>query len=1219
MTRSIDDRFSLFCAGRPQTGNHATVRVPGRPGTTSRMRTPSRLGDIPILFVLLFLLASSGWAQKDMGNIVGVVKDSTGAVVSDAKVAVTDMDRGSTFPTTTNSSGEYVAGPLRIGQYTVTVEKSGFKKAVAGPIPVNVQDRLAVDVTLQVGTINETMTVSTTGAQLETETSELGQVVGSRTATTLPLNGRNFAQLAQLAVGVAPSEPGSRTETSFGFSSNGARALQNNFLLDGIDNNANLGDVLNGSAYVIQPSVDAIGEFKVETNSYSSEFGRGNGAIMNAVIKSGTNGFHGDLYEFIRNDKLDGRNAFDFFGRQAYQQNQFGATLGGPIKKDRTFFFVDYEGLRIRQALPQLLLIPTPTMLGGDFSSFLDLGTPIAGALDCSGNPTYQGEVFNPRLTQTSGLNANGFCGVPLGVDGSGVPTNIFPSTGPSAINSVAAGIAALFPRPNVDVNGNNYLVDPKKSLQQNNFDVRLDHRFSGRDNFFARFSYEDQPISTPGPFTNVLDGGGFTAGDQDNAYRSAAISELHTFSTTLLNEFRLGYNRINSHRVEPNANTNVSGQLGLLGVPFKPGIGGLPSMCFVNYSCIGSSDFLPSVEKQNSFVLNENLIWSRGRHSMKFGTEIRKEQFTIFQDSAPRGDMVYGPDFTSNPALPTNPDGSPTGGNEIASFLLGVPDGASIVNLHGVDYHRVTFAFFGQDDVRVNDRLTLNLGLRYEVFRPVTESKNQEATFDFRTNTLIVPKGQTAQLTPTIASFLPLQATASPGLISPDYKDFAPRLGLAYKLTDKLVLRGGYGIFYGGQENGPFSFPSPGFNPPFFITQAFSSPCGNPVPPNANPADPGNCAIGVKLGPPADSSLMINNFWTQGYPANSLADPNNPSLYSIDPHLTTPMMQQWHFGVEYQLPSDTVVELSYAGSHGQRLYGFYNGNQATPSTDSSAPLAPRRPFPLVDGTIDSFRSDTISNYHSLQARVEKRLSHGLQFEASYTYSHSLDDASSASLGSLNNGDFRDQRHPELEYGNSDFDVRHHLVVSYAWQLPFGKGRLFGGNAAGFLNQVIGNWQIAGITSASTGNWFTVTTPLVNSSNTDCGGTVSFNCARPNVVGDPNGRPCAPGTFFNTCAFTTTNLVQGAFGNEGRNIVHGPGYQTWDVTLLKAFPVREQMRFEFRADFFNIWNHVNPLWGPIGAAGQVEPVAIELGTPQFGQIQAARDPRFIQFAMKFYF
>lgn len=603
----------------------------------------------------------------------------------------------------------------------------------------------------------------------------------------------------------------------------------------------------------------------------------------------------------------------------------------------------------------------------------------------------------------------------------------------------------------------------------------------------------------------------------------------------------------------------------------------------------------------------------------MKFGTEIRKEQFTIFQISAPRGDMGYGPDFTDNPQYPLNPDGSTAGGNDFASFLLGIPDYGDLASLQNVDYNRRIFAFFAEDDIRVNPKLTLNLGLRYEIFMPVTEGENEEATFDFRSDSLIVPKGQNAQLTPAIASFLPIQRNGSPGLVSPDYLDLAPRIGFAYQLTSKLVLRGGYGIFYGGQESGPFSFPSPGFNPPFFKQQAFNSPCGSPSLPNANAQDVNNCAIGLLApGPPPPNSLMINNFWTQGYPPSSLTNPNNPLLYSIDPDIKTPMMQQWHLGVEYQLPSQTVLQIAYAGSHGLRLYGFYNGNQALPSTNPNAPLAPRRPFPAVDGTIDTFRSNTISNYDALQVHVEKRFSHGLQFEASYTYSHALDDASSASLGSLSNGDFRDQRYPGMEYGNGDVDVRQHAVVAYAYQLPFGRGQAYAGNATGFLNQLVGGWQLSGIVSVSTGNWFTVSDPLVNSSNTDCGGTVAFNCARANVIGNPNSKPCLAGTFYNTCAFTS-DLVQGTFGDGGRNIVLGPGYQDWDLSILKTFPVREQMRFEFRTDIFNIWNHTNFLTGPTGADGQFEPVAVELGTAQMGFPQAARDPREIQFALKFLF
>ena len=1191
-------------------------------------RFPWRLGMV--VLVALVLLAGVAWGQKDTGMIVGTVKDSSGALIGNAKVTVTDVDRGTAFETTTNVAGEYVAGPLKIGNYRVLVEKAGFKKTAIGPISLNVQDRLAVDAVLQVGTITETMTVTTAPPQLETETSDLGQVVDSRRATTLPLNGRNYAQLALLGAGVAPSEPGSRTETTFGFSSNGARALQNNFLLDGIDNNANLGDVLNGSAYVIQPSVDAIAEFKVQTNSYSAEFGRGNGAIMNAVIKSGTNDLHGSAYEFLRNDMFDARNAFDAFGKQPHKQNQFGATFGGPILKGKTFFFVDYEGLRVRRATPQLLAIPTQDQIQGNFSDQLDLSSPVMNdgnpVLDCSGNPTYQGEIFNTRLTQQIGEGL--YCGVPIGVDESGVPTNIFPSDGPNAMNPVAVAMGALFPAPNVDPDlfgGNNYLVDPKIHSSQNNFDVRIDHTISQKDFLFGRFSYEDQPSQTPGPFSSVLDGGGFTSGDQDNAYRSVAISETHLFSPTFVNEARLGYNRINSHRLEANAGVDVSGGLGLKGVPFSPGIGGLPNICFNNFACIGSSGFLPSLEKQNSYVLNENLTWTRGRHAMKFGTEIRKEQFTIFQPSTPRGFLQFGEDFTNNPGLPANPDGSPTGGSDFASFLLGVSDGAQLVSLHNVDYHRNIYAFYVQDDIKVGDRLTLNLGLRYELFSTIKEAHDQQATFDFATQSLIVPKGQNQELTPCLATgepnppcfLLPVNRNGSRGLISPDLNNFAPRVGLAYRLTDKLVLRSGYGIFYGGQENGPYSNPSPGFNPPFFSSQSFvpqfSDQCqAAPLFPNANLDDPTNCAIGFV--PPDNMGLAINDFWSQGFPATSLSDPNSPVLYSVDPRLRTPMTHQWHFGMEYQLPSQIVFQMSYGGSHGQNLYAFYNGNQIVPV---GPPEDHVRPVPNINTQISTFRSNTYSNYHSLQARFEKRFSNGLQFEFSYTYSHALDDASSASLGSLNNGDFRDQRFPQLEYSNADFDVRHRFIGSYIYDLPFGKGRAFGRNASGFANQVIGGWQVAGIVSASTGNYATVTDPF-SETGVDCGGTVTWNCARANRVGDPNGKHCESGTFFNTCAFDR-NADPTVLGNGGRNIVRGPGYQNWDVSLLKTFPMREQMRFEFRADFFNIWNHVNPLWGPVGAAGQVEPVAVELGTDQFGRVQAARDPRLIQFALKFAF
>jgi carboxypeptidase family protein/TonB-dependent receptor-like protein len=1173
-----------------------------------RFRAPRRTPGRVLAAVVLATLcgAPAALAQKDAGSIVGVVKDPSGAAVQGASVTASSVDRGEKQTATSDEQGSYVFTALHIGKYKITIAKQGFKTAEAGPLTVNVQDRVAVDVTLQPGAVSETVEVTAQGVQLETETSDLGQVVDQKRIETLPLNGRNYAQLAQLGAGVAPSEPGSRVSGSYGFSSNGARALQNNFLLDGVDNNANLGDVLNESSYVIQPSVDAIEEFKVQTNAYSAEFGRGNGAILNAVIKSGTNGFHGDAYEFLRNDVLDAANSTlksQGFGREAYKQNQFGATLGGPIVRDRTFFFMDYEGLRIHEGIILNGTIPDQSMIGGDFSEILTNTPAMAAdvngnptgqtALDCSGNPTFVGELFNARLTQASNLNANGFCGVPI--KGPSGQLNVF--GGNTQIDPLAARLAALYPAPNSSTNGYNYIAVPLQQTTRNNFDVRVDHKFSDADSSFARFSYEDQPRSIPAPFGNALDGGGFFSGNEENSYRSLAISENHTFSPTALNEFRFGYNRINSHRFQQNADTDVSSELGFPGVPYSPGNGGLPSISFSDGSSvgIGSSGYLPSIEKQNSFVFTDNFNKVIGAHALKFGAEIRKEQFTIFQPSQSRGAENFGTEFTSNPAAIAS-DGT---GNAFATFLLGIPDGGSIVNLHDIDYRRQIYAEYLQDDWKVSKRLTLNLGLRYEIFGTVKEAHDQQGTFDFATDTLIVPKGVSAQLTPTIASYLPISATGTPGLIGPDLNNFAPRIGFAYKLMDKLVVRGGYGIFYGGQENGPFSNPSPGFNPPFFVTQSFNPTCGQGI---ANPAV-------------LDCSIPGLNVLSQGFPANALVDPNTPILYSISPNLRTPYNQQYHLGLQYEVAPNTILDISYGGSRGLKLYTFYNGNQAVPTDDLSAPTAPRRPFPAVDSSIALFRSDGISNYNSLQVRLERQFSHGLQFEASYTFAHSLDDASSASLGSANQGDFRLQTDPRLEYGNSDFDVRHRFVFSSIYELPFGKDKLLGRNASGWENQIIGNWQMAVIATASTGNWYTPTDISANVSTSDCGGTVE-NCIRPNLVGNPNAKPCVAGTLFNTCAFASDTVV-GTFGNAGRNIIQGPGYQNWDISLFKTFPIRERMRFEFRAEFFNAFNHANPEFTNPETIS--ENTATELGSATYGFAGYTRTPRQIQFALKFYF
>jgi len=1141
------------------------------------------------VLVLLLALGHLSWAQKDTASIVGTVKDATGALVADAKVTVTDVDRGVTFVTASNPSGYYSAGPLHIGRYSVKIEKEGFKTAVAGLVELQVQDRAEVNVILPVGRVQETVEVTGVRPMMETQTSELGQVVDNKRMGQLPLNGRNFSQLAFLSAGVAPAEPGSRNEGSYGFSSNGGRSYQNNYLLDGIDNNSNLTDLLNGTSYVIQPSVDAIQEFKVQTNAYSAEFGRGNGAILNATIKSGTNQVHGDIYEFLRNDKLDARDYFQTV-RGAYQQNQFGGTIGGPIVlgklyngRNKSFFFFDYEGLRVRQARTLTATVPTAAERQGDFSSQLDLTSPAA-ALDCNGHPTYAGEIFDVRRTQTT---AAGLCGLPFGYDASGNPTNIIPA---ALMDPLAVKLTSLWPLPNVfGVSGHNFLATPKRTENRNNFDIRVDHVFSQKDASFYRFSYEKQPSVIPSVFQATGgDGNDFFTGNEQNFYLSAAISETHVFNPHVINEFRLGYNRINSHRYQFNYNRNVSAELGIPGVPYAPLNGGLPEFDFSDVDGIGDPTFLPSLEIQNTYTLSDNLTWVHGQHSFKFGGEVRREEFTIFQPASPRGQLNFGNLFTDNPGTPGS------GGSGFASWLMGLPDGGYITNLHNVDYHRRAFSLYVQDDYTVTSRLTLNLGLRYDLFGSVQERNDQEGTYNIATRTLYVPVGQTQQLTPIIAALVPISATAPKGLVNPIKTNFAPRIGLAYKLTNKLVARAGYGVFYSGYESGPWSNPSPGFNPPFFVTENYNTPCSAP---SVNPA-----------AGQTDCSIPGFSHFYQGFPGNSLIDPNTPQLLELDPRIRSPYTQQWHLTTEYQLPGDAVVEVGYAGSKGSKLYTYWDGNQPAPTTDPTAPYAPRRPVPIIDSSISVFASSGSSTYNSLQTRVEKRFSHGFSLLAGYTWSHSIDNESSANLGSNNNSGPRFFRlHPEWEKGNSDFDIRHRFTLGYVWDLPFGNGKAVAGGATGALDKVIGGWQISGITTLSSGNWLTITDGNGNFANSTGG-------QRPKVVPgqDPNGRPCIPGTFFNTCAFT--DPPPGSFGDAGRNIVRGPGFQIWDASLLKQIPINESRRFEFRAEFFNVPNHTN--FTP-SCAYCASP--LDMASGSYGFITAAKPPRQIQFGLKFYY
>jgi outer membrane receptor protein involved in Fe transport len=1130
------------------------------------------------LLAAIFFLASPLIAQTDTASLEGRVVDSSGALITSASVSVVNLQTNFTYHAVSDSAGQWAISPIRIGSYRVTIEAVGFKKVVTGSITLDVQQRQRVDVTLLPGEVTQQVEVQGSSPLIQTDTSESGQVIDSETMVGMPLNGRNAVQLAQLTVGVNANEPGGRTTSTFGFSADGSRSIDNNFLLDGIDNNSNLPDLLNGANYVIMPPPDALQEFKIETDNYDAEFGRSTGAIVNAVTRSGSNDFHGALYEFLRNQKLDAMNYYDA-KLQPYHQNQFGVAVGGRVLRNKLFFFADYEGLRISQAQPNTALVPTTAQRSGDFSSQLNLAAPT-GVADCNGKPTYSGELFDTTLTKASSATPSGYCGVPFGYGIDGNPSNVIPA---GKIDQLGQTLIQLFPQANVTASGYNFLSDPLLTENANQEDYRVDQVFSTHDTAFYRFSMSRSPSIIPSPFPGVADGGGFFTGVQQlNAY-SAAISEAHIISAAKVNEIRIGYNRQYTFRYQENYTQNESGSLGFPGVPYATGNGGLPQLTFSDASTLGSPTYLPAIERQNTYVVADTFTLIAGKQTWKFGGEIRPEEFTMSEPPSARGNMGFGPQFTDNAGDPGS------GGSGLATLLTGQPGSGGIDSIETGDYGRHTYSGFVQDDWRLTPRLSLNLGLRYEYYSPTTESSNAQANFNYYTGNLDIPKDSNGALTPYLATIIPVNHNASDGLIAPYYKDVSPRVGFAYQVSPRLTAQSAFGIFYSNDEPGIFGYA--GENTPFMSSESYVVPCSLP----SNNAAAQNCSI------PGLSVL------SQGFPSGALSNPNTPNLTGWEPNMRTPYVMQWHLTIQYELGKSSVFETAFVGSKGNREYVEPNANQAAPTANPAAPYAPRRPFPYINAPIYAVEAEGDSNYNGLQASLKHRLSAGLSATVNYTYSKALGDGSTT-MGSQNNDAFRWSAEPGIEYGPLDFDIRQRFVASFLYQMPFGRGQALGGNSSKLVDGLIGNWDLTGIVSLSTGNWFTVTDADGNFANSD-------GQQRPNFVPGQkaNGKPCVPGTFFNTCAFADPPL--GSFGNVSLNSLEGPGYKDADFAIQKVVPVHDKMKLELRGEMFNAWNHPNFLFAAPGP--QNSNSATVLGTPSFGYVTAAQSPREIQVGAKF--
>jgi outer membrane receptor protein involved in Fe transport len=1087
-------------------------------------------------------------AQVDMATIVGTVQDASGAVVPAAAVTARELNTNISTSTKADASGNFVITPLKIGRYVVTVEAAGFKQEARSGIDLQVQDRLKVNFTLQVGAITDTVNVDAQTPLIQTETSSLGNVIGTRQITDLPLNGRDYTQLATLTAGVAKITEnggginGATTATNGNaggsFSVNGNRGNLNNFMLDGIDNNSN-----DNAGNVLQTSVDAIEEFKVQTSNYSAEFGRSGGAVINATIKSGTNQFHGTAFEFLRNSALDARGFFEPANqpKAPLKQNQFGVTLGGPIRRNKTFFFGDYQGTQVRAAKTLFSTVPTSGEAGGNFSGIL--GDQVG--VDALNRPVYNNEIFDPASTRNvngsvvrDGFGFNSATGLPI--PGA---ANVIPA---SRLDRVSHAVALLYPAANVGgAQANNYIVNAPGSDKINQMDVRVDHILSPKQQIFGRFSFSQRTRFQTPPLPGLADGGNYGTGNYFEGPRGLAIAHTFIVDPTKVNEVRLGWSRNHYRDNIPSYGQNYpQGDLAVPGVPNNSSVNGITLFQPNAYSRLGEPGYTPTISTSQEFQQSDTLSINIGKHSIKLGAQFRQSQFNLFQVGQPRGRFGFTGQFTSD--SPSSGDGS---GNGLADMLLGLPTTSSISTLTYFGNRQKIYGGFIQDDVKLTPTLTLNLGLRYDYTSPIKEAHNRQSSFDFSTGQIIVA-GQNG---------------ASEGLTKVDKADFAPRVGLAWSPFGggKTVFRSAYGRFFSYQEIRTGDPLQLAYNLPFFFEPSFVSDGLTPV-------------------------LTVSG----GFPS---LDPRNAKLAgitSIDKRLHAPVTDQWSFGIQRQLPGSVLFEVDYVGSKASHLQVLVDHNQDP--IPGPGDVQSRRPYSQY-GPFTSIENHGNSTYQSLQLKAEKRLSSGLMFLSAFTYSKSINDQPEICC----NGPWpQNSYNLKSEKGLSDFDERFRWVSSFDYELPLGKGKRFL-NSSRVADLALGGWHVGSILTVRTGFPFS---PLMgyDPSNTGSNGLLRTDrSANGNLPSDKR----SPDLWFDINAFPLPAPY--TFGNAGKNILVGPGEVATDLSIRKVFNVTERYKVEFRGEAFNALNHAvfaqpdNYITDGPGAAGVITSTVIPQRQLQF--------------------
>jgi len=1063
------------------------------------------------------------------GEISGAVKDQLGGLLPGATIIAQQAAKGLKFTAVSNETGEYLLAQLPVGPYSVKVSAPNFKQSELPKIEVHALDKLRYDFTLQVGGANETVTIEA-NAEVQPESAEIKDVIGNQQVIALPLKAREFLDLAMLSEGVVRPPGGTRGDAlqQAGTLVNvlGQRSGHNLYLVDGVsvtDEHFN--------NMVAAPSVDSIEEFNIQKTSYAAEFGGKSGAVVNVITRSGSNQFHGSLFEFVRNDAFDAKGFFDSPAAPIppFRQNDFGGSLGGPISRNRTFFFLSYEGQRVRKALTQTFSVPTAALRDGNFAG--------------------QAAIHDPGSVSGSGRQA--------------FPGNQIPR---SLLDPVALAMLAEIPLPNRPGLAQNLLDTGTQRIDTNQYSARLDHQFSGKDSSYLRASVFDarefDPFGSGVLQESLLPGFGRNLSTHSV---NGAAGWTHTWSADSLNEARFGFLTVPGGQTSPNAGNPFASQTGLEGVTANPLDMGYPQISFGGQFTTIGDPALFTFRKNRDFEFYDNAIWHKGRHTAKFGAYFMHYDLQTTNPNGARGVFSFTPKWSSSaPGL--------TDGSAFADFLLGYPATAQVgLGRASMDGNTNWGHFYAQDTWQVAPDFKVDFGLRYEYNQNMTDAQNRIAAVDTSVpgGRFVIASDSSGVISPAAASLLPFipipyVTSAAAGwndsLLATRPLRLAPRLGFVWTLpgNSKTVLRGGFGIY---PNQAAYSIiTNLAQNLPFFVTKTVNS--------SATAASP---------------AFTTENALTAGS-AGTVGANNVNHNFQIEYN------EVWNLNLERELSASTVLSVAYIGSRTVHADSSTVLNVPLPGPGA---IAPRRAIPQMS-QFNTIRWDGWASYHALSVAAKRRLAKGLMFDANWTWSHSIDDASDP--GTTLNETNLPQNVYDLasEKASSSFDHRHRVVVSAIYQLPISP------RARRWVRALFGQWQAGGYFTAQSGAPFTVN---ISSDQANIG---SGPAQRPNVSGDPNNGPKTPGKWLNTSAFSLPALY--TFGDSPRNSVIGPGLAEFDVSLQKEIPIRESGRLQFRTEAYNLLNHPN-FNIPNRTAF----------TPNFGQVSSAQDSRQLQFALKLIF